>query len=151
MSQDNQLASELQNVIDQLRRTMFESHGKTKLKGAQKRMLFLISGLNNGKPVTTSEVAKKLGVTLAAITHQINALEKEGLVERSAGKDDRRVIFISLSTEGKRQVAELKKEFAKRIELLADFLGEKDTRSLIHLVKKITDFPAYLRNNKQNA
>ena len=141
MRNEQDLSIELQNVLGKLKRSASLRHGHSKLKGAEKHILLLIADLNDGKPVTTSEIASKIGVTLAAVTHQINALEKEGLINRVQDKDDRRIIFIELSRKGNTQVIKLKHEFSKRIKKLSDFLGEKDTRSLIRIIEKLADFP----------
>ncbi|MCX6809754.1 MAG: MarR family transcriptional regulator [Candidatus Berkelbacteria bacterium] len=143
MTQNNKLSFELQSVFTQLRKSALLKHNHSKLKGAEKHMLLLISDLKSGKPVTTSEIANKINVTLAAVTHQINALEKEGLIKRLTDKQDRRIIFIELSKKGITHVAQLKKDFAKKIRVLGEFLGEKDTRSLIRIIKKIADFPGF--------
>ena len=145
MQSNKNLAFELQNVIGQLKRANSLKHGHSNLKGAEKHVLILISELKKNGPVTTSEIANKIGVTLAAVTHQVNALEKEGLIERMQDKEDRRIAFIELSEKGGVQVAKLKKEFAQKIQKLTNFLGDKDTRTLIHLIKKIADFPEFTK------
>lgn len=143
MQSKKDLAFELQNVISQLKRTKLPQHGHCNLKGAERHILLLISNLKDGDPVTTSEIASKIGVTLAAVTHQINALEKEGLIKRLQDKSDRRIIFIELTRKGSQQVVKLRNEFTKRIQKLSEFLGEKDTRSLIRIIKRLADFPEF--------
>lgn len=141
MQSKKDLAIELQNVLGQLKRAGSFKYGHSKLRGAEKHILMLIAEMKKGQPVTTSEIANKIGVTLAAVTHQINALELEGLIERLQDESDRRLVFITLSAKGKDQLANLKKEFSNKIKKLTDFLGEEDTLSLIHLVKKIAEYP----------
>jgi DNA-binding MarR family transcriptional regulator len=142
MQSSQELAFELQNVIGQLRRSKTLKHDCSNLKGAEKHVLFLIYELKNSRPITISEIANKFGVTPAAVTHQINTLEKQGLVKRLSDSGDRRVVLIELTKNGRTQVAKLKKEFAKKTQILAGFLGEKDTKDLIRLVKKMSEFRA---------
>ncbi|MEI6144115.1 MAG: MarR family transcriptional regulator [Candidatus Berkelbacteria bacterium] len=155
MQSKKELALELQNVIGQLRRSGLSNHHHDhhhkSLRDSDRMMLFMISQLNNGQPVTTSEVANKLGITLPAVTHKINTLELEGLIKRVTDETDRRVVYISLSAKGKGQVKKLEKVFASKLGLLTDFLGESDTKDLIRIVKKIADFPKFLGDNKNNA
>ena len=155
MPSKKELALELQNVISQIRRSGLSDHhhhhDHENLKGSDRMMLFMVSQLNNGQPVTTSEVANTLGITLPAVTHKINALEAENLIKRVTDETDRRIVYISLSAKGKKQVEKLEKEFIDKLGFLTDFLGEKDTRDLIRLVKKIADFPKFLGDNKKNA
>lgn len=77
MLADHRLAFELQNVIIQFRKTNISKYKYSKLKGAEKCILFLIDELKTQGPVTISEIANRIRVTLAAVTHQINALEKK--------------------------------------------------------------------------
>lgn len=145
MQPNKKLAFELQNVISQLRRTIMLKHDHSKLKGAEKHILFLIYELKNGQPVTISEIANKICVTLAAVTHQINTLEKQGLIKRLPSGDDRRFVIIELTKRGGTQVIKLKKEFAEKTQILTEFLGEKGTKDLIHLVKKMSEFRGFTK------
>jgi DNA-binding MarR family transcriptional regulator len=145
MQSSQELAFELQNVIGQLKRSNTLKHDCSNLKGAEKHVLFLIYELKNSQPITISEIANKIGVTLAAVTHQINTLEKQGLVKRLSDSGDRRVVLIELTKKGRGQVVTLKKEFAKKTQVLAEFLGEKDTKDLIRLVKKMSEFRGFTK------
>ncbi len=140
MQTAKKIVFELQNVMSQFKRTMALQHNHTKLKGAEKHILFLIYELKSGQPVTMSEIAEKTCVTLAAVTHQINAMEKQGLLNRLSDKNDRRVTLIELTKKGQVQVLKLKNEFTKKTQMLVNFLGEKDTKDLIRLIKKMSDF-----------
>jgi DNA-binding MarR family transcriptional regulator len=102
--------------------------------------LWLLATLNNGKPVTPSEAAKNLGVTLAAITHRINSLEEQGYVVRSPSPDDRRVVFISLSSKGAEMLDTVRKGYFEKIRGLVEYLGEEDSSVLIALLAKISDY-----------
>jgi len=145
MSATRELAFELQNAIGQLKRANALKHDHSKLKGAERHILLLICQLKNGQPVTMSEIANKIGVTLAAVTHQINTLEKQGLVKRLSDNGDRRVVLIELTRKGRMQMKKLKKEFAKKIQIVTDFLGEGDTRDLIRLIKKLSEFSGFVK------
>lgn len=47
-------------------------------------------------------VAARLGVTLATLTTAINKLVRKGYVERSKSNEDRRVVLISLTSQGRK-------------------------------------------------
>jgi DNA-binding MarR family transcriptional regulator len=145
MQSNKKLAFELRNVIGHLGKIVTLKPDHSKLRGAEKHILLLICELKNGQPVTISEIANKIGVTLAAVTHQINTLEKQGLIKRLSGSGDRRLVIVELTKKGNVQSEKLKKEFAKKTQILAEFLGEKDTKDLIHLVKKISEFQGFIK------
>lgn len=130
----------LSSAIRNLKRTKFITQGGSRLKGSEKYILLVLATLNDGKPVMPSEAAKELNVTLSAITHHINSLEKQQLLLRSHSSDDRRVIFISLSEKGLKAAAAIKKGYLKKIYDLVEFLGDRDSAQLIDLITKISNF-----------
>jgi DNA-binding MarR family transcriptional regulator len=132
-------------VIVQLRKASIFKNNHSKLRGAEKHIMFLLCNSDGHRPVTISEIADKLRVTLPAVTHQINTLEKHGLIKRLSRNDDRRLVTVELTKKGCEQVKKLKKEFAKKTQILADFLGKKDTKDLIRLVKKMSSFKGFTK------
>lgn len=57
-----------------------------------------------GRPVRTSDLARWQRVLRPTMTHRANHLEALGLIERSAGSDDRRSVCCSLSGAGARRL-----------------------------------------------
>lgn len=133
-------AHELLNAMHMLRRTHFASKDDSGLKNSEKYILWLLATLNNGKPVMPTEAAKHLNVTIPAITHRINSLEKLGYVVRAQSPNDRRVILISLSDKGRQMVSKLKNSQFEKIRGLVQYLGDKDSSELISLITKISNY-----------
>lgn len=120
------------------------------IKKTEKFTLMLILDLSKNQQVTTSMVADKLGVTLAAVSHHINSLVEEGYIERQISPDDRRVIFLNLTKKGMTFVLELKKKHHQKINALAQYLGKDDTQKIIDLLKKINNF-IQINRREENA
>lgn len=133
-------ARELESALRGLKSMKLTTSDKSGLRDSEKYILLMLATLNDGKPVMPSEVAKKLDVTLAAITHHINSLEEHGLVSRAASPDDRRVVLVSLSEKGSRLAGVLKKSYWKKTCGLVEFLGDKDSAELVTLMTKISAF-----------
>lgn len=138
--QITQRATQLEGAIRSFKRTKFMTEDGSGLKGSEKYILWMLATLNNGKPVMPSEAAKELDVTLAAITHHINSLEKLKLLVRSHSSEDRRVIFISLSEKGMEVAEALRNSYWKRICDLVEYLGDGDSAELISLITKISSY-----------
>ena len=51
--------------------------------------------------ITMKEFAMNLGVKFPNMTMIVDGLEQEGIVERERGQEDRRKVFVSLTTRGK--------------------------------------------------
>jgi DNA-binding MarR family transcriptional regulator len=140
------LVDELQDALNRLRRSKLFDHGDH-LRSAEKHMLFKVAKLKNGQPVTPSELASKMNVSMAAITHHINSLEKQNLITRLHNYDDRRMVAIALSQKGSEEVKNLQREFKSKIKILTDYLGEDDVRDLIRVIKKISDLAEKTKGN----
>lgn len=135
------ISFELQNTINNLKRSVFFNSKRGPLHGASKQVLFIIAKLKNGQAVMPSEISTRLGVTLPAVTHQINSLEKDGFIKRFQDKKDRRIVSIAVSRKGQSEVKRLEKNFLETIKRVSDHLGEKDTSELIRILKKISELP----------
>ncbi|MHB8840437.1 MAG: MarR family winged helix-turn-helix transcriptional regulator [Candidatus Aquicultor sp.] len=133
-------AHELQSAMNMFRRTNFITKDDSGLRHSEKYFMWLLATLNKGEPVMPSEAAKVLNVTLAAITHHINSLEKQGYVTRSSSPEDRRVVFVSLSDKGAEMVAAMRKSHFEKMYGLVDYLGDKDSAELLALMAKIAEY-----------
>ena len=127
---------ELMDAINKMKRTHFINHEKQ----SEKHVLWLIGEFKDRQRINVSEIAKRLDVTTAAITHHINALEKEGLVKRSISPDDHRVISITLTKKGVARIEKMKTTIAEKTGRLIEYLGDKDSQKMIILAHKITEF-----------
>lgn len=95
---------------------------------------------------TTSEVAKKLGVTVGTLTVSVNNLVRKGYVERVRIETDRRVVKLALTQKG-RLLFRLHDKFHRDMvrETIAE-MGEEQTEILIHGLKNLHKF---LRSTKE--
>ncbi|WP_136678752.1 MarR family transcriptional regulator [Neptunomonas sp. XY-337] len=62
--------------------------------------LMTMQALRHNAPITTGELAKEVSITQATVTSILDRLEKKGLVTRERGLEDKRKVWINLSTEG---------------------------------------------------
>ena len=51
---------------------------------------------------TISELAEVLNITLPSVTVAINKLMKKGYVEKVRGEEDGRIVYVSLTRQGRR-------------------------------------------------
>lgn len=99
--------------------------------------MHVIQAVGLGEPKNMSAIAKALSVTVGTLTIAMNSLVKKGYVNRERGKEDRRVVYISLSEKGKRAY-EHHEEFHRHMidEILKD-LTEEETKALVKSLKKL--------------
>lgn len=86
----------------------------------------LLSQLYNTDEINQSTLQKAVNIDGAAITRHLKQLETSGMVIRRRNPDDNRVIFVSLTEEGRKRIVEYRKEnkgFVKQ--MLQDFTPEE--------------------------
>ena len=78
--------------------------------------------LSKRGPMQMSEIGNKIGISKPNMTSIINSLIKEGKVKRTSSQNDRRIIVIEITTEGKYALLKardnLKRGFKKKLALL---------------------------------
>ena len=93
---------------------------------------------SNLPPLTATELGEEMRLLKSQMNHILTSMEKAGLVERTRGTEDKRVIHVHLTEDG-REIYE--REHARVMEIMslihAD-LGEEDTRRLTALISRAT-------------
>ena len=57
----------------------------------------VITERENGREIISSELARRLGVTRSAVSQIVTKMEKDGIVQRVAAPDDRKIAFVRLA------------------------------------------------------
>ncbi len=99
-----------------------------------------IAAIGLGEPKSMSELAKSLHVTTGTLTVGIRNLVKKGYVERFRCQEDKRVVKVGLTKEGRR-LCRLHDHFhAAMAESILEELTEEETRLLVHTLTKLRVF-----------
>jgi len=83
------------------------------------------------------DLARELGVNPAAVTRQVQELERAGLVRRRADRQDRRRSHVSLSPKGRRVFAEIHVRTHELERSLAAVLGEEEMRGAARVLGRL--------------
>jgi DNA-binding MarR family transcriptional regulator len=98
-------------------------------------LVSLYLNLGDGtKSITASELSSQLRITPAGVTHLTNPLEEAGYIERRQNSNDRRVILIGLTNNGKEFARTILTETHERLTGLVQYLGEEDSRMIVRLL-----------------
>ena len=100
-------------------------------------ILILLS--KNPDPLTMSELSSDLNVPLSTATRIVEGLVQRDMVERVNDPNDRRVVRVGMSENG-RKLYETGREYSKQriTKLLKDFSAEEQTQ-LLSLMNKLFD------------
>lgn len=109
--------------------------------------MHVIEAIGVGEPKNMSTIAKLLSVTVGTMTIAMNSLVKKGYVIRERGKEDRRVVYISLSEKGLRAYRHHEEFHRQMIEVVLENLTEDETESL---VKALAKLERWFRRTEEN-
>lgn len=109
--------------------------------------MHVIEAIGVKEPKNMSTIAKQLSVTVGTLTIAMNSLVKKGYVIRERGKEDRRVVYISLSEKGLRAYCHHEEFHRQMIEAVLENLTEDETESL---VKALAKLERWFRRTEEN-
>ena len=132
-----ELSRELFEQLARMRRGMHPS-ARNSMRGemAVIRALHLAAVAGEADP-TPSQIAKRSHLSPARVANVLRSLEEKGLVTREHSQADRRRVTVSLTEAGRAEDKRHKEEFE---ELASDFLaqlGEKDTREMLRILRRV--------------
>lgn len=113
--------------------------------------MHVIQAIGLGEPKNMSTIAKALSVTVGTLTIAMNSLVKKGYVNRERGKEDRRVVYISLSEKGRCVYCRHEQFHRQMIEALLADLTQEETESLVNALAKLKNWFRKAEENKKEA
>lgn len=90
--------------------------------------------------MSAGELGRRLHVVPGRMTDILKSLEGKGLVQRQRDEEDRRIVRVTLTEEGRQASLEKREEIHKEYEGLFHLLGEKDVEELIRLLKIVLSY-----------
>ena len=97
----NDLIVDAYRSILRVEETILKRVGQHRPEHNEMHMLEAV-GKGKNKPKTISEIAEDLGITLPSVTVAINKLVKKGYVEKLRGEEDARIVYVTLTKQGKK-------------------------------------------------
>lgn len=99
--------------------------------------MHVIEAIGIGAPKNMSSIAKELSVTVGTLTIAMNSLVKKGYVIRERGKNDRRVVYISLSERGRKAYDHHARFHREMINGVMEGFNDEEKRVLIEALTKL--------------
>lgn len=130
-----ELANRLNSTAVHLLRRIGRDDDADGVTGAR---LSALSVITYGGPQTLGELARRERVAAPTMTRIVDALVREGLVERRASRNDRRAVRLTSTTLGRRL---MERGRARRIQMLAaelNQLSDTDLKTLERAVDILT-------------
>jgi DNA-binding MarR family transcriptional regulator len=93
-----------------------------------------------GADLGVMDLARQLGVDPAAVTRQVQALERERLVRRRADPRDGRRSYVSLSLKGRRLFGQIHDRNHQFEQLLSTVINDEEMTVATRVLAKLRDF-----------
>jgi DNA-binding MarR family transcriptional regulator len=91
------------------------------------------------------DIARQLGVNAAAVTRQVQELEREGLARRRADARDGRRNYVKLSPKGRKLFEEIHERTHELEESLSSIIGAEEMRDAAIVLTKLRTVVESLR------
>ena len=109
--------------------------------------MHIIEAIGMNEPKNMSTIAREISVTVGTLTIAMNSLVKKGYVLRERGKEDRRVVYISLAERGRAAYVHHARFHKAMIDSISDELTSEEMELLI---KTLTKLNKWFRNWQEN-
>lgn len=96
-----------------------------------------LSYVDKNPDATMSSTAHFLLTSQSSTTQLIERLHKAGFVKRIDDEQDRRIIHLSLTKEGKKELRDMTKKRITQLKKIYTHINEKDMKELIRIQEKI--------------
>jgi len=95
--------------------------------------------LKQNKKNSMSDIAQYFHIELPSATSLLNKLCDQKLVERYEDENDRRLVMISLTDEGKKLLQQAMNQRRKKLEKTLSYLSEKEKNELLNIMKTLNN------------
>ncbi len=109
------------------------------LKGTSHSQYLILKHLSQSGPKKAAQLAELTQMTPGAVTGATDRLVAEGHVERKGDQEDRRVVYLEITEQGKTLVESLSKAQNDVTMKFFQGLPEEDIQHLVRIYHKILD------------
>lgn len=95
--------------------------------------------IKQNKKTSMGDVAEYFHIELPSATSLLNKLCDQKLVERHEDENDRRLVMISLTNEGKKLLQQAMNQRRKKLEKTLSYLSEKEKNELLNIMKTLNN------------
>lgn len=111
--------------------------------GLSSREMFVLEHLEDGGLFRFNQFANSNGIRPSSLTNIINRLEIQGLVTRRRDTHDRKAVYLMVSEQGKRIVAQHLIEDTNFFYNLMQRLTQEEQEQLMKLMERMTEIEDY--------
>ena len=121
------------------------------LMDCTKNELFALLLLFRQSEVNMTRIAEYIGVPLNTATGIVARMEKKGIILRERSLEDKRIVTISMTTEGKKYIQSIMKEFLNYGQLMMESFTTEEMQLVFRTVDKGINVLSMEHNRRQEA
>ena len=99
----------------------------------------LIESENEDKKMNITELSQSLKITKSAASQLVTKLEKKGYVKRRINLFDKKVNYLIVTDDGKKEQISNQENLDKIAQQVEEKMGAKDSEELTRLLEKLSD------------
>lgn len=129
-----QYIDELFQSMNQLRK-LFKSQTQESHEDKVATMMqySTLAFLKQHKNVPMREVASEFSLSKSSATQLVERLVNAGFVNRINDQDDRRIVRLTITSEGEQHLRDMKKRFRNKMEKILSKIPEQDLKELVRI------------------
>lgn len=98
--------------------------------------------------IKISQISHKTGISMPGVSQTLSTLEKLDLIQRKTAKEDRRIVYVSLTEKGLKIFRESNQSFSEVYDQAIKVLGPDDSQKLIDLLNQLADAFEVIEENE---
>jgi DNA-binding MarR family transcriptional regulator len=132
----------LKQIRDIMKKNMKYQFNKIDITGPQGMLMGMLA--HHGK-MKISDLSENLGLSNSTVSGIIDRLERQGLIERTRSIEDRRVVYVSVTSEFKKNAKEQLNEIEKKFE---DMMNKATPEELNTIFEGLNTLKEVMDRNK---
>lgn len=128
---------ELEDTFRQLIRRIRGSWNRFEVQGVSASQGIILEKLENEGPLKVSQIADALWITAGAVTSLSDKLISGGYAKRTRSEEDRRVVYLEITEQGRAITESLKEHRKQVVESYFGNLSNEDVQHLTRIFNKI--------------
>lgn len=134
----------IREIVFHIKHNMIKEFEKAGLPGITPTQGMMIGMLGKHEKMKVSEISQKMGLNNSTVSGIIDRLERQGMVERLRSEEDKRVVFITLSSKMDKSELQMHSKIESIVERIIEERGtpedyDKIIEGLSVLKRLLTD------------
>ncbi|MGF7430224.1 MarR family transcriptional regulator [Thermoanaerobacterium thermosaccharolyticum] len=118
----------LKFIMNMIHKSMEDEFRELNITGPQGMIIGIL--MHHGE-MKISDLSQKMGLTNSTVSGIIDRLEKQGMVKRVRSSDDRRVVYVKIADDFKRNAKEVFSDIDKKFEAMMNKATDEEHEAIV--------------------